>query len=131
MHSQDHKAKLDYVWYACYGSNLAQGRFLCYLQGGQYPGNRKAYKGARNKAAPTHSEKYTLNHPLYFAKEAHIWGGGNTHLGWAKSRTGPRQCVPYQNGWRQKIRLQPMNPSDGIEAYSPFSRRACSILDSA
>jgi len=76
MHSQDHKAKLDYVWYACYGSNLAQGRFLCYLQGGQYTGNRKAYKGSRNKAAPTHSEKYMLNHPLYFAKEAHIWGGG-------------------------------------------------------
>jgi hypothetical protein len=65
-----------YVWYACYGSNLAEDRFKCYLQGGTYPGNQKQYAGAAYKAPPTHSQQYQINHALYFSKEAPIWGGG-------------------------------------------------------
>lgn len=64
------------IWYACYGSNMALPRFLCYLQGGRYPGNAKTYPGGRDKSPPQNRATGTINHPLYFAKEAHIWGGG-------------------------------------------------------
>lgn len=66
----------DLVWYACYGSNLDQNRFLCYLQGGTYPGNDKEYQGARDPTPFKRTLDYQLQHDLYFAKEAHIWGGG-------------------------------------------------------
>jgi hypothetical protein len=31
----------DQIWYACYGSNILQERFLCYIQGGDPMAQRK------------------------------------------------------------------------------------------
>lgn len=64
------------VWYACYGSNLDAQRFMCYLQGGRYPGNQKEYHGTRDTSAFQATVAYQIPNALYFAKEAHIWGGG-------------------------------------------------------
>lgn len=75
-HKSSNNNKDQLLWYACYGSNMATERFLCYLQGGTYPGNSKTYAGGRDKSPPQAEANFTLKHQLYFAKEAHIWGGG-------------------------------------------------------
>lgn len=83
------KNKDQLLWYACYGSNMATERFLCYLQGGRYPGNSKVYTGGRDKSPPKAEATFTLKHQLYFAKEAHIWGGGGVCF----IETGPHHSV--------------------------------------
>ncbi|MBL0236650.1 MAG: hypothetical protein IPQ02_08595 [Saprospiraceae bacterium] len=39
--------KLDYIWYASYGSNLLEERFQCYIKGGMPKGSTKTYLGCR------------------------------------------------------------------------------------
>lgn len=66
----------NYVWYASYGSNLLEERFLCYIQGGKPAGAIKTYKGCVDKSLPTASEGLEIPYSLYFAKHAGIWNGG-------------------------------------------------------
>ena len=35
----------EYVWYACYGSNLSADRFRCYIEGGVCAENGRSYEG--------------------------------------------------------------------------------------
>jgi hypothetical protein len=65
-----------YIWYACYGSNLLEERFNCYIQGGKPKGSIKNYDGCRNKSLPVCSEKIYLPYELYFAKESSTWNNG-------------------------------------------------------
>ncbi|CAN7024431.1 unnamed protein product [Brassica oleracea var. botrytis] len=44
-------SKVD-VWYASFGSNMWKPRFLCYIQGGQAAGMKKACVGAMDKTPP-------------------------------------------------------------------------------
>lgn len=39
----------DKVWYACYGSNLLEEHFLCYILGGQPAGVKTVYGGCNDK----------------------------------------------------------------------------------
>ena len=39
-----------YVWYASYGSNIDEDRFLCYLEGGKCAANGRTYKGCDDKS---------------------------------------------------------------------------------
>ncbi|MBM7655363.1 hypothetical protein [Neobacillus cucumis] len=63
-----------YVWYASYGSNINTERFLCYIKGGKPEGSTKVETGCKDPSLPIASSTFTMNYPLYFAKEARKWG---------------------------------------------------------
>lgn len=67
---------IDEVWYACYGSNIREERFLCYINGGTPPGALKHFIGCTDKSKPKQSRKITIDHEMYFAKESPTWNGG-------------------------------------------------------
>src|SRR3954449_2685541 len=64
---------MDYVWYASYGSNINTDRFLCYIKGGKPEGSSKVETGCKDPSLPIASSTFTMNFPLYFAKEAAKW----------------------------------------------------------
>jgi hypothetical protein len=66
----------DYVWYACYGSNLSYKRFLCYIQGGRPEGSLKIHSGCRDKNPPIEIDSLKINYELFFARKSKSWGGG-------------------------------------------------------
>lgn len=68
--------KFERIWYACYGSNLQEDRFLCYIGGGTPKGSKRTYKGSTDKALPKANKTYLIPHELYFAKKSHTWSGG-------------------------------------------------------
>ncbi|WP_117170480.1 hypothetical protein [Paraliobacillus sediminis] len=65
--------KLEYVWYASYGSNLNRDRFLCYIKGGKPEGSSKVEVGCKDKSLPLKEATYKMNLPLYFAKSSVRW----------------------------------------------------------
>ncbi|MDR9458342.1 MAG: hypothetical protein RI572_13135 [Salegentibacter sp.] len=64
------------VWYACYGSNLLEERFRCYIGGGQPEGAHRIYPGCTNKTFPTRTKGLIINREMYFAKISKTWSGG-------------------------------------------------------
>ncbi|VVB17571.1 unnamed protein product [Arabis nemorensis] len=69
-------AKVD-VWYASYGSNMWKPRFLCYIQGGQAEGMKKACVGSMDKSPPKGIMWETFPHRLFFGRESTAtWGVG-------------------------------------------------------
>ncbi|GGZ20390.1 hypothetical protein GCM10007049_11210 [Echinicola pacifica] len=66
----------DYVWYASYGSNLLESRFLCYIQGGKPAGSSRTYSGCKDVTLPTGNRPHELPYELYFAKKASVWNDG-------------------------------------------------------
>ncbi|WP_420491517.1 hypothetical protein [Neobacillus drentensis] len=82
----------NYVWYASYGSNLHIDRFLCYIIGGKPEGSSKIETGCKNPSLPVASSTFTMNYPLYFAKEADKWESqGVAFIG----LTEDPSCVTY------------------------------------
>lgn len=69
-------AKRNFIWYASYGSNLSEERFLCYIAGGQPKGTKRVYAGCTDKSLPLESEPILINRELYFARESATWGQG-------------------------------------------------------
>ncbi|MBV7505452.1 hypothetical protein KW850_09315 [Bacillus sp. sid0103] len=63
----------QYVWYASYGSNLNKDRFLCYIKGGSPAGSTRVETGCKDSSLPIAESSFTINYPLYFAKEAAGW----------------------------------------------------------
>lgn len=53
----------DYVWYACYGSNISRSRFMKYI-------NR-----CSDKTPPIEDRPYEFKHNIYFSKKAANWEG--------------------------------------------------------
>jgi len=66
----------QYVWYACYGSNLLEQRFLCYIEGGRAPGSRFTNPGARDATLPVDVRPFRIGHALYFGDEIAGWQNG-------------------------------------------------------
>ncbi|MCB7482025.1 hypothetical protein [Christiangramia sediminis] len=64
------------VWYACYGSNIREERFLCYINGGTPPGALRNFTGCSDKSKPKQSRTITIDHEMYFAKKSPTWNGG-------------------------------------------------------
>lgn len=64
------------VWYACYGSNICQDRFLCYINGGTPAGAKKHFVGCEDKTQPKGSKPFEIPHEIYFAKRSVTWDGG-------------------------------------------------------
>jgi len=79
------------VWYAAYGSNLALGRFRCYLSGGRPLGGAREYAGCRDPRPPERMLSLHVEGGLVFAGQSGVWGGGMafydaTAPGWAACR---------------------------------------------
>lgn len=70
------KSNLGKIWYACYGSNLREERFMCYISGGTPAGAHKNFTGCADKTAPEASAGFVMNREMYFAKESETWDGG-------------------------------------------------------
>ena len=64
------------IWYACYGSNIREERFLCYINGGTPPGAIRNFTGCADKTKPKESRKIKIHREMYFAKESVTWNGG-------------------------------------------------------
>ena len=64
------------IWYACYGSNIREERFMCYINGGTPPGAFMNFEGCSDKTKPKASGKFIIDHEVYFAKRSVTWGGG-------------------------------------------------------
>ena len=65
----------EMVWYVCYGSNLLEERFLCYVRGGVIPGNTLSERGAKDTTPPVKSEKCMIDHELFFSTPVKKWFG--------------------------------------------------------
>ncbi len=65
------------VWYVAYGSNLALGRFRCYLAGGRPEGGARVYPGCRDRSDPERIVAVEVAGRLLFAGESKVWGGGS------------------------------------------------------
>lgn len=65
----------DYVWYACYGSNIMEERFLYYMKGGNYSLTGKSYSGCRDKSMWCNEKMCIFPGRMYFAKESSSWDG--------------------------------------------------------
>lgn len=61
------------VWYVSYGSNMAQERFLCYVQGGRPSGAQRTYTGCRDATAPQDSCAWQLPGQVVFAGTFYAW----------------------------------------------------------
>lgn len=53
----------DYVWYACYGSNISSARFMRYIN------------SCTDKTPPVEARAYEFPHNIYFAAESKTWKG--------------------------------------------------------
>lgn len=56
-----HNNKTEYVWYACYGSNISRKRFMDYI-------NR-----CSDTTPPVEDRPFEFNHDIYFAKSSSTW----------------------------------------------------------
>jgi len=70
----------QYVWYACYGSNLYRDRFMCYIQGGKPKNSTRIERGCSDTTPPIADTPYEIPRPLYFAKNAPHWNNGGAGL---------------------------------------------------
>ena len=71
----------NYVWYASYGSNVNQERFLCYIKGGKPAGSDTVEIGCRDKQLPKDSQPVSIPFPLYFSGYSKKWGGAPAFIG--------------------------------------------------
>ena len=68
--------KQDLVWYAVYGSNLHEDRFMCYIKGGKPSGSNKDYEPCNDISNPVKTLQYKINYELIFSKNSKTWQNG-------------------------------------------------------
>lgn len=68
--------EISKVWYASYGSNMLEERFLCYIEGGTPKGALRTYSGCSNKALPTENKPVEIPAEMYFARSSKTWHQG-------------------------------------------------------
>ena len=68
------------VWYASYGSNCSQSRFLTYLRGGRPSGSDREQHGARDSSDPLGDGPVEFTHSVCFAGHSPRWGGAPAFL---------------------------------------------------
>lgn len=51
----------EYIWYACYGSNVNKERFMKYI------------RECGNNTPPVDEKQFMMNHPIYFSSKAKSW----------------------------------------------------------
>ncbi|HRX84076.1 MAG TPA: hypothetical protein P5572_03560 [Phycisphaerae bacterium] len=66
----------EYVWYACYGSNLKWSRLMLYIAGGRSDWPQRTHIPCTRTDPPTANRPVLLPCSLFFAGESASWGGG-------------------------------------------------------
>lgn len=66
----------EYIWYACYGSNLLNERFMHYIHGGVCRFNGSSYDGCTDQSEPLDDRPCIINHKLYFGNRSSKWDDG-------------------------------------------------------
>lgn len=102
---EDRSQKTVFVWYACYGSNLLEERFHCYLRGGRVEGMSRDCVGARDNTPPSASLDKWMPYSVFFAHAGEsAWGdGGGAMLDVRTDRTS-KSCMRLY-----KVSLQQFN----------------------
>ncbi len=65
----------DYVWYAAYGSNIDEERFLCYLEGGTLKANGRYYSGCDDKTRWIDEDIALYPGTVYSSNHSSSWNG--------------------------------------------------------
>ena len=65
----------DYIWYACYGSNICAERFNNYIEGGFYKPTGSYCSGCKDKSRWIDECNRQYKGRLYFAKNSGRWNG--------------------------------------------------------
>ena len=95
----------DMIWYAAYGSNLSEHRFLCYINGGKPEGASEEQLGMRDKSPPLINMHFSISHELYFADYAVRWDGGVAFISPEPSEKYETHCRIYLIKRQQFIEL--------------------------
>lgn len=66
----------QYIWYACYGSNLLKERFMYYIGGGVCRFNGTRYRGCTDQSEPLDDRPCIVKHELYFGNSSSKWDDG-------------------------------------------------------
>lgn len=74
----------DYIWYACYGSNLSSARFTYYLKGGTY--ENKHYTGCSDQRLWKETHWCKVNGKMYFAKQSPRWNNSGVAFYTSKAK---------------------------------------------
>lgn len=78
---EDVKQKDVLVWYSCYGSNLSEERFNCYLRGGHVKGMSRPCVGARDPTPAEKSLVLWMPYRVFFAHAMNsAWGYGGVAM---------------------------------------------------
>lgn len=106
----------EYVWYACYGSNVNRDRFMEYI-------NR-----CSDSTPPVEDRPYIFKHNIYFAKSAANWDNGgkafldDMHPGLAYGRIYKITMAQYQEVKRMEgcdyTKLLSLGMIAGLPVYS-------------
>lgn len=64
---------MNYVWYASYGSNISNERFLCYILGGRAKGAQTSEEGCKDSTLPIKYENITIPRMQYYSKSSYRW----------------------------------------------------------
>lgn len=62
-----------YVWYASYGSNMLEERFMCYIKGGYFAPNDRHYDGCKDKTPPLDSMPVIIPYEMYYGQSSPSW----------------------------------------------------------
>lgn len=109
----------NYVWYACYGSNINNDRFNYYIRGGTYAINESYYHGCRDKTNYVAKTTMNINHRLYFAKESSSWENKAVAFITSESNDDYRtKCVLYKVTTQQFIDIFLQENSKDPEKHS-------------
>lgn len=71
---------MGYVWYAGYGSNTLEERFLCYIRGGRFRLGGKPLDGCGDTTPPVDTHEFMVPHEMYFTGKSRYWSDGGTAL---------------------------------------------------
>lgn len=115
----------DYVWYACYGSNLSEDRFNIYIN--------KIEKDLNCKISIHDSKPYSFSHPIYFALRSRQWENKgfafldhNTEgfaYGWAYliDREVLKYLLIHENGGSLDGEYEICDLKDQIDSYPVYT----------
>lgn len=123
----------EYVWYACYGSNLLEERFRYYIEGGYFPVNGRTYSGCSNTKLWKETELVNVKGELYFAKRSPSWnkqgvaffdpkGDKRVFMKLYKITFGQlKEVMEQEGGWYSHMDCVGLN-EDGLPIYTLTSK---------
>lgn len=100
----------EYVWYASYGSNIDEDRFLCYVEGGKCAANGKTYNGCDDKSRWIEEDIALYPGTVYASNNSPSWKNKGVAFydekGTNKYLKGFAFMKLYKIRWRQLLQIQ-------------------------